>query len=109
MFDTLKNPEPNFDKKNMHQKHLKNYPVLQKFLETHCQRHHYLFTMKRCREQDCAVCSIAGDEIIPVDLLESLHKFPLPVPDDVDNADHYKSFEQVTSLQVIFTSINYIH
>lgn len=109
MFDTLKNLEPNFDKKNMQQKHLKNYPVLQKFLETHCQRHHYLFTMKRCREQDCAVCNIAGDEIIPVDLLESLHKFPLPVPDDGDNADHYKSFEQVTSLQVIFTSINYIH
>eukprot|EP00105_Crassostrea_gigas_P045361 XP_019929509.1 PREDICTED: uncharacterized protein LOC105344917 [Crassostrea gigas] len=51
--------------------------------------------MKRCREQDCAVCNIAGDEIIPVDLLESLHKFPLPVPDDGDNADHYKSFEQV--------------
>lgn len=110
MFDTLMNLEPNFDKKNMQQKYLKNYPVLQKFLETHCQRHHYLFTMKRCREQDCAVCNIAGDEIIPVDLLESLHKFPLPVPDDGENADHYKSFEQVTtSLQEIFTSINYLH
>lgn len=94
--DTLKNFEPNFDKKNMQQKHLKNYSVLQKFLETHCQRHHFLFTMKRCRKQDFAVCNISGDEIIPVDLLESLYNFPLPVPDDGDKADHYKSFEQVT-------------
>lgn len=101
LFDILKNLEPNFDKQNMQHKHLKNYPVLQKFLETHCQRHHYLFTMKRCRDQDCAVCSISSDDRIPSDLLDSLHKFPLPVPGDGDQADHYKSFEQVIILQVI--------
>jgi hypothetical protein len=94
LFDILKNLEPNFDKQNMQQKHLKNYAVLQKFLETHCQRHHYLFTMKRCKDQDCAVCSISSDDKIPFDLLDSLHKFPLPVPGDGDEADHYKSFEQ---------------
>lgn len=79
----------------MQQNHLKNYPVIQKVLETPCQRLDYLFTMKKCREQDCGVCSISGDEIILVDLLEFLHKFPLPVPGDGDNADHYKSFTQV--------------
>ncbi|XP_062587035.1 uncharacterized protein LOC134248648 [Saccostrea cucullata] len=77
----------------MQQKHLKNYPVLQKFLESHCQRHHYLFTMKRCRDQDCAVCTISSDDRVPIELLESLHKFPLPVPGD--QADHYKSFDEV--------------
>lgn len=86
LFDMLKNLEPNFDKKKMQQKHLNNYLILQQVLKFHCQRHHYLFTMKRCEEQDCAVCYISCDYRISTNLLDSLNTFPFPV--DSEKADH---------------------
>lgn len=49
----------------MQQKHPKNYPVLRSSL-TRCERHHYLFTMKRCSEKVCAICNISSDDRIPI-------------------------------------------
>lgn len=49
--------------------------------------------MKRCREKDCVVCNIVGDEIIFVDFLEFFYKFFFFVFDDGDNVDYYKFFE----------------
>lgn len=85
----------------MQQKHPKNYQVLRSSL-TRCERHHYLFTMKRCSEKVCAICNISSDDRIPIVFFYSLRKCLLPVPDDGDKADHYTSFEQVEFLQVIF-------
>ena len=101
LFGILQQLEPAFDKQKMQQKHLRAYPVLQRFIETHCQRNHYLFTMKRCKDGQCVVCSISEDDRTPTDLLDSLHPLPLPVPDEGDQSDHYRSFEQVIILQFI--------
>lgn len=94
LFDILIDIDPEFNKNNMQQKHLKNYPVIQNFMETHTCRTQYLFCIKRCQSDKCKVCSMSKPESITEGLLDSLQFIPLPIPDD-DNADHYKSFEQV--------------
>lgn len=58
--------------------------------------------MRRCRKEVGVVCNISSDDRIPIGLFDSLRKFLLPVPDDGDKADHYKYFNQVPILQVIF-------
>ncbi|KAK3096458.1 hypothetical protein FSP39_000400 [Pinctada imbricata] len=95
LVDILKEVDPAFEMDKTQQKHLKNYPVLQKFLDTHSYRSHYMFCLKRCTSAECPVCSISIDTRVPSDLLEKLHYLPLPVPDEGDRIDHYKPFSEL--------------
>lgn len=83
MFDTSRNFEPNFDKKTMQQKHLKTIQFFRSSLK--------LIVRDTITGADNNIVQSVILQVmrLSVNLLESLHKFTLPVPDNGDNADHY--------------------
>ena len=69
---------------------LKNRPDLSKFLQ-HCGKaRHYVFSLKKCGEQTCSVCS--PPRLLP-EVFSTLHHLPDPVHST--DGEHYLSFTEV--------------
>lgn len=63
---------------------VKHRPKLSAFLKTHVKARHYFFSVKKCGEEDCDVCSAKR-------LDDPIYHLPDPVPEA--GGDHYQSFE----------------
>lgn len=66
---------------------LGNRPGLKGFLQHCCKARHYLFSIKKCGEQDCSICRPPR---LPSEVFESLHHLPDPIR-SIDG-EHYCSF-----------------
>ena len=69
---------------------LKNRPSLKRFLEHCCKARHYLFSIKKCGEQDYSICRSPQ---LPCEVFESLQHLPDPLR-SVDG-EHYRSFVEL--------------
>ncbi|KAK6186795.1 hypothetical protein SNE40_006067 [Patella caerulea] len=88
---TVTDLDPNVDIRKLQKCHLKNYPNLVKFMDTHCTLRHYFLCIKKCKNiVNCDYCSKNPPQIPNFEKLDPL---PDPVP-DVDMT-HYKPFESV--------------
>ena len=68
---------------------LQNRPDLLKFLKHCCKTRHYLFSIKKCGEQDCSICRPPR---LPSEVFESLHHLPDPLCSA--DGEHYCSFAE---------------
>ncbi|CAB4019160.1 Hypothetical predicted protein [Paramuricea clavata] len=60
---------------------------LKKFMDSHTRKGHCQFSIKKCKEENCA-CRIPRTQ---PDLFDKLHHLPYPIP----HRDHYKSFQEL--------------
>ncbi|CAB4039823.1 Hypothetical predicted protein, partial [Paramuricea clavata] len=60
---------------------------LKKIMDSHTRKGHYQFSIKKCKEENCA-CRIPRTQ---PDLFDKLHHLPYPIP----HRDHYKSFQEL--------------
>ena len=65
-------------------------PGLKMFLEHCCQERSYCFSIKKCGNVTCSICSPPQ---LPVEVFNTLHHLPDPVPDIT--GEHYQDFEQL--------------
>ena len=72
---------------NTTKKAIKEKEKLQKFLESHCRKTHYAFSVKKCGSPRCQVCK---PRRLPPSVFLTLHYLPDPTPRD----GHYKSFDK---------------
>ena len=63
---------------------------LNKFLETHSIRHHYIFQLKKCSQPDC---EFGCKPVLPADVLSQLSWLPDPVYSSASNK--YLPFQDV--------------
>jgi hypothetical protein len=69
-------------------KHLQRKEKLKKFLDTHCQIRHYMFSILKCQSPDCQICEVPR---LPPDIFKQIHHLPDPVP----SGERYKSFTEL--------------
>ena len=51
-------------------------PEMKGFMEKHCHDRHYVFSIKKCKD-DCCCC---GKIRLPIDIFDSISHLPDPVP-----------------------------
>lgn len=73
--------------KSLRKADVSNKKALLDFLQVHCKVCHYMFSVKKCNLPGC-VCKPTR---LPVDIFDSLHHLPDPVPND----DHYFDFDSL--------------
>ena len=69
---------------------LEERPGLKFFLQHCCQERAYSFSIKKCGEATCSICTPPR---LPPEIFSSLHHLPDPVPDST--GEHYKNFEDL--------------
>ena len=69
---------------------VRHRPGLKMFLEHCCQERSYCFSIKKCGTITCSICSPPQ---LPVEVFNTLHHLPDPVPDIT--GEHYQDFEQL--------------
>ncbi|POG59971.1 hypothetical protein GLOIN_2v1788493 [Rhizophagus irregularis DAOM 181602=DAOM 197198] len=88
MFENILRIDFTITKNETTQQQLRKYKPLVEFIETHCQERAYSFQIKKCNQTTCSICYSIR---MPIDIFQSLHFLPDPVPSR-DNPDHYESF-----------------
>ena len=89
VFSEMLKVDPTVNRDDTTAQKVKNKDELLKFLDTHCVRRNYMFSVKKCDEVGCTTCS---PPILPPDVFASLHHH---LPDPIPNGEHYAPFEQV--------------
>ena len=72
---------------------LRDYPLIQQFIDHCCRKRHYLFEVRKCVSSDCTICKPPR---LPVEVFETFHSLPDPTPGD-DN--HYTPFHDIFGQQ----------
>ncbi|PKC00198.1 hypothetical protein RhiirA5_428549 [Rhizophagus irregularis] len=88
MFENILRIDFTITKNETTQQQLRKHKPLVEFIETHCQERAYSFQIKKCNQTTCSICYSIR---MPIDIFQSLHFLPDPVPSR-DNPDHYESF-----------------
>ena len=65
-------------------------PGLKRFLNHCCVDRRYFFSIKKCGSTTCSICCPPR---LPVDIFDTLHHLPDPVPDST--GEHYKDFDDI--------------
>ena len=65
-------------------------PGLKRFLDHFCVDRRYFFSIKKCGSTTCSICRPPQ---LPVDIFDTLHHLPDPVPDST--GEHYKDFDDI--------------
>ena len=92
LWDKILSVDSSVTRKDTTQKELKKKPDLTTFLDTHCCKRQYMFSVKKCGSEDCGIC---GDVRLPRDIFSGLFHLPDPTPHPVEK-EHYKDFEYGT-------------
>ena len=88
-FDHLHNFEPNLTSSHRSKECISKLDGLKQFMDHCCHIRKYVFSVKKCGEQDCSICSPPR---LPPEIFSQLFHLPDPIP---ASGDHYKPFEEV--------------
>ena len=81
--------DPNLDRLDTTKAKVQDKHALLEFMKSHCLSRHYMFSVMKCRSDDCTVCQPPR---LPDDVFDSLSHLPDPMP---TGSDHYKPFSEV--------------
>ena len=92
IFDEIKSIDMTILRDHLQQNDLKKAVDFQAFLDSHVQRSHYAFQVRKCLLSSCVYCT-AHPVRMPLQQFESMYYLPLPLLDS--SGEHFKPFKDV--------------
>ena len=89
LYTLLEGIDPAITREDRSKKCLSSRPKLKEFVNHCCHEIKYMFAVKKCGKLDCDICKSIR---MPIEIFNSLHHLPDPIPAD---DEHYKSFSSV--------------